>query len=157
MKKKILPLLASILVCQMAGLIGVAFTSSAIPIWYATLNKPTFNPPDWVFGPVWTILYTMMGVSLFLIGTSTLPNKKKRVAYSLFFIQLFLNAIWSPIFFGLHSPLLGLMVILLMWISIVLTMIDFYKISKTATVLLAPYLLWVSFATLLNFSIWQLN
>ncbi len=155
MPKKILQFIASIAICQMAGIIGAIFTISAIPTWYSTINKPSFNPPSWVFGPVWTILYTMMGIALFLIWTN--KNGKKREAIHLFFVQLLLNAIWSPIFFGLHSLLIALIVIILLWIGILLTMISFSRISKTAAWLLAPYFLWVSFATLLNAAIWQLN
>ena len=157
MKKKIIQLVASILICQMAGIIGVGFTTSAIPLWYSTLNKPSFSPPSWVFGPVWTILYAMMGIALFLIWTNKIQREKKQQAILVFSTQLFLNAIWSPVFFGLHSPFMGLIIIVLLWISILLTIIDFYKISKTAAALIVPYFLWVSFATILNFSIWQLN
>lgn len=157
MKKKIIQFVVSILVCQMAGIIGVGFTTSAIPLWYSTLNKPSFSPPPWVFGPVWTLLYTMMGIALFLIWTNKIQSEKKQQAILIFSTQLFLNAIWSPIFFGLQSLFIGLIVIILMWIFILLTIIHFSKISKVAAALLMPYLLWVSFATILNFSIWQLN
>lgn len=157
MKKKIIQFITSILVCQMAGILGAIFTISAIPLWYNNINKPSFNPPSWVFGPVWTILYTMMGISFFLIWIDKNEKKRKQTALIIFGIQLFLNAIWSPIFFGLRSPLLGLMVIILMWIFIILTIIKFFKISKTAAFLLIPYFFWVSFATILNFFIWQLN
>ncbi len=153
--KKPLQLLASIFLCQMAGAIGAIFTSSAIPVWYQTLNKPWFNPPSWIFGPVWTILYCLMGLSLYLIWVNHSKSKQKVLLF--FFVQLLLNAIWSPIFFGLQSPLGGLIVIIPLWVFIGLTIIYSHKISKTAAALLAPYLLWVSFASVLNFSIWQLN
>ncbi len=155
MKKKIITFIASIFTCQMAGIIGVGFTASAIPLWYNTLNKPTFSPPSWIFGPVWTLLYTMMGIALFLIWNEKTRNSRK--ALLVFSLQLFLNAIWSPVFFGLRSPFMGLLIITLLWISIILTMVNFYKISKRAAWLLVPYFLWVSFATVLNFSIWRLN
>lgn len=157
MKKKIIQFIISILICQMAGIIGVIFTMSAIPLWYNSINKPSFNPPAWVFGPAWTVLYVMMGISFFIIWTKKNHNKKKQQALTFFFIQLFLNAIWSPVFFGLRSPMTGLIIIVLLWISILLTIINFLKISRTAAWLLVPYFLWVSFATVLNFYIWQLN
>jgi tryptophan-rich sensory protein len=157
MKKKIIPFIASILICQLAGIIGAAFTISAIPLWYNTLTKPSFNPPSWVFGPVWTILYFMMGVALFIVWTSKSKSKEKIEAISIFFLQLSLNALWSPIFFGAQSPFMGLIIIILLWITILLTIIKFFKVSKIAGGLLVPYFLWVSFATILNFSIWQLN
>ena len=156
MNKK-LPLAGSILFCEMVGIVGAVFTTSSIPTWYSTLNKPPFNPPSWVFGPTWTLLYALIGISLFLVWTQPNRDAQRRKALSIFFIQLFLNAIWSPIFFGLHAPIAALIVIVLLWLSIVLTILTFWKISKTAATLLVPYLAWVSFASLLNFSIWQLN
>ncbi|QQR54998.1 tryptophan-rich sensory protein [Candidatus Peregrinibacteria bacterium] len=152
---KTIKLIASILLCETAGIIGVGFTTSAIPTWYDALNKPSFNPPSWIFGPVWTALYFFMGLSLFLVWIN--PSKTKQKAFLFFFIQLLLNAIWSPVFFGLRSTSMGLIVIIFLWIFILLTLIHFYKISKPSAALLAPYFLWVSFATVLNFSIWQLN
>ncbi len=157
MNKKILPLVGSILFCEMAGIVGAVFTTSAISTWYSTINKPSFNPPSWVFGPTWTLLYALMGISLFLVWTHSNRDTQRRKALSIFFIQLFLNAIWSPIFFGLHAPLAAFIVIMLLWLSIVFTIVIFWKISRTAAMLLVPYLAWVSFASLLNFSIWQLN
>lgn len=155
--KKIIKFLVSIFLCQMAGIIGIGFTSAAIPLWYNTLNKPFFNPPAWIFGPVWTLLYIMMGIALFLVWRKETQRQKKRKALLFFGLQLVLNAIWSPLFFGLRSPALGLIIIVFLWISILLTIINFYKLSKTATGLLVPYFVWVSFAAVLNFSIWQLN
>lgn len=145
-------LLLAIIISQSAGLIGTLFTFSAIPTWYAYLNKPSFAPPNWVFGPVWTTLYTLIGISLFLIW-----QNKKKPSTKLFFFHLFLNAIWSPIFFGLKNLGLAFIVILVMDITLVLIIKYFYKFSKLASYLLVPYLLWISFASLLNFSIWQLN
>lgn len=155
--KKIIKFLVSIFLCQMAGIIGIGFTSAAITLWYNTLNKPFFNPPAWIFGPVWTLLYIMMGIALFLVWEKETQRQKKRKALLFFGLQLVLNAIWSPVFFGLRSPALGLIIIVFLWISILLTIINFYKLSKTATGLLVPYFVWVSFAAVLNFSIWQLN
>ena len=144
-------LIISILICQLAGGIGSVFTFSAIPNWYDFLNKPQFNPPNWIFGPVWTILYTLMGISAYLIF-----NKDKK-ALMIFAVQLVLNAFWSIIFFGFHSILGGLIFIILLWFSILLTIAKFYKIDKNAAFLLIPYVLWVSFATILNYYLLVLN
>lgn len=148
-------LIISILISQLAGVIGTLFSTPAIPIWYATLEKPFFSPPNVVFGPVWITLYTLMGISLFLVWTS--KSKKKERALSYFFVQLGLNTLWSYLFFGLQSPLLGLVGILGLLVAIIVTIREFRKISKNAAYLLYPYLAWVTFATLLNFFIWLLN
>jgi translocator protein len=150
-------LISSLIICLLAGFIGSFFTSSSITTWYLTLNKPFFNPPNWLFGPVWTILYLMMGVSLYIIWDKGINNKISKIAISLFFIQLTLNVLWSIIFFGLKSPLFALIEIIFLLIFILLTIIYFYKISKFASYLLVPYLMWVSFATILNFAIYYLN
>jgi len=155
-RNDVLKLAASILLCQMAGFLGSLFTTPAIPTWYPTLNKPFFTPPDWIFGPVWITLYLMMGISLFLVWQRADHPKRNRAIF-FFFVQLILNILWSAAFFGLRSPFLGLMDILLLWIAILLTTQIFFKISKLAGALLIPYLLWVSFAALLNFSLWVLN
>ena len=159
MKKKIdwFKLAASIVLCQLAGVIGSVFTFSSIPNWYAGINKPDFNPPNWVFGPVWTSLYTLMGVSLYIVWSKGLKNKKARTALIAFGAQLVLNSLWSVLFFGLQNPFLAFVEIILLWVAILISLVLFYRISKTAGLLLVPYLLWVSFAALLNFSIWQLN
>ena len=148
-------LIYSFLICEGAGILGSFFTISAIPTWYATLVKTSIAPPNWLFGPMWVALYALMAISLYLVWTSGSERKKK--ALIIFGIQLFLNAIWSPVFFGLQSPGLGLIIIILLWGSIIFTIWEFYKISKLASLILIPYLLWVSFATLLNYFIWQLN
>ncbi len=157
MNQKIIKIAVSILGCLSVGIIGALFTSPAIPTWYSSLNKPFFNPPSWVFGPTWTILYIMMGISLCIIWIKKSKSNTKQNALSIFFAQLILNGIWSPIFFAFQSPFLALIVITLLWATIMINIILFYKISKTAATLLMPYLLWVSFATILNFSIWWLN
>lgn len=154
---KIILLIFSIGICLLAGVIGSIFTVSSIPTWYITLRKPPFSPPNWVFGPVWTALYIMMGISLYLVLNSKIKSKEKRKGLSYFFIQLVLNALWSIVFFGLHLPFYAFVIILFLWLTILLTAINFMKVSKTAGWLLFPYLLWVSFATLLNFSITILN
>jgi len=147
-------LIASILICQMAGFVGSIFTASSIPTWYADLQKPTFSPPNWLFGPVWIILYTLMGISLYLVF-----NKKKNIKTPLilFAVQLILNSIWSILFFGLQNPFYAFIEIIILWIAILLTIISFYKVSKNASLLLLPYIIWVSVATILNYYIWVLN
>lgn len=156
MKAKDIKLLVfSLILCLGAGAIGSVFTTSAIGTWYATLNKPSFNPPNFIFVPVWTMLYILMAVSFYLVLISKV--KDKQLAVRLFIAQLFLNIFWSVFFFGLHSPLLALFDIILLWILILLAIKYFYKISHSASYLLIPYLLWVSFAGVLNFSIVLLN
>jgi tryptophan-rich sensory protein len=154
--KKILTLLVSIITCQLAGAIGSIFTFSAIPNWYSTINKPFFNPPNWLFGPVWTLLYLFMGIALYLI-LSTKKTAKRKTALIIFFTQLGLNTLWSIIFFGLRSPGIAFVEIVFLLIFIVLSISKFLPISKKAAYLLIPYLLWVSFASILNLSIFLLN
>ena len=150
-------LIISILICHSAGFIGAVFTSSAIPTWYDSLKKPPFSPPNWIFGPVWIILYTLMGISAYLVWRQGINDSQVKTALIIFGVQLFLNALWSPIFFGFRALFAGLIVIIIMWIAILLTILAFLKISTVAAVLLIPYILWVSFATILNFSLWILN
>lgn len=150
-------LIISILVCELVGIVSTPFTLSAIPTWYATLNKPVFSPPNWLFGPVWILLYILMGISFALIWDMEWKKKKNRTAGYLFALQLLLNFIWTPIFFGLHAPMLGLITIIALLLSIHRTMKAFYSLSKKAYYLLIPYICWVSFATLLNASIVFLN
>ncbi|MBU1089730.1 tryptophan-rich sensory protein [Patescibacteria group bacterium] len=142
---------------ELAGIVGSLFTASSIPTWYATLAKPALNPPNWIFGPVWAILYLLMGVAAFLVWRKGFRRKDVKVALAVFGGQLFLNAIWSIIFFGLKSSGWAFVEIMLLWFAIVGTMAVFYKISKPAMYLLAPYILWVSFAAYLNLAIWTLN
>ena len=153
----LLKLIASIVLCQMAGVIGAIFTTSAVPTWYAALKKPSFTPPGWIFSPVWIALYLLMGVSAFVVWSKGWGDSRVRIALSLFVVQLVLNALWSLMFFGLRSPLAGLINIVALWVFILLTTLYFFKVSTTAGTLLVPYILWVSFAAILNFSIWRLN
>jgi tryptophan-rich sensory protein len=155
--KNFLKLAASILICFAAAGLGTLFTIPSIPTWYAALNKPSFSPPNYLFGPVWTILYILMGMSLYIIWSKGFKNKKVKDAIYLFGIQLFLNAIWSPVFFGAQNLLLALIIIIAMWVYIVKTIKAFAKIDKIASYLLYPYIAWVSFASILNFSLWLLN
>lgn len=155
MKIKDFPkLLFSIIICEGAGLIGSIFTFSAIPTWYRFLNKPSFSPPNFIFGPVWITLYFLMGISVYLIWSA---RKNTKGALNLFWIHLFFNATWSIMFFGLKSPLLGLINIVILWILIVMVVYRFWKINRVAGLLLLPYLIWVSFATILNYNIFILN
>jgi benzodiazapine receptor len=144
-------------ICLLVGGIGGFFSASSVKTWYATLNRPAFSPPGWLFGPVWTMLYIMMGVAAGLVWRQGIATPAVKAAIAAFVIQLILNAIWSPLFFGLRSPLLGLVDIVPLWLAIVVTIILFWQVHKTAAILLVPYLLWVSFATLLNLRLWQLN
>jgi len=153
----IIKLLISIIVCECAGLIGSIFTMGAIPTWYATLQKPAFTPPNWLFAPVWSTLYLLMGIAAFLIWRKGLDIQQVRIALIIFLIQLVLNILWSVVFFGLEAPLYGLIEIVILWIAILITILRFWKISLVAAWLLVPYILWVSVATALNASIWVLN
>ena len=137
------------------GVAGYA-TATSIGTWYAQLNKPFFNPPNWLFGPVWTVLYILMGVSFYLILQST-KNIDRRKAIYVFVIQLFLNFWWSFLFFKFHLLFIALVEIVLIWVSIVTMISRFKNVNKTAAYLQIPYLLWVSFATALNGAIWWLN
>ena len=155
MKIKFIPFISSLVAPFLVGGVGSFFTTPSLFPWYSSLNKPFFNPPNWIFGPVWTTLYLLMGVSLYLYWTG--KGKNKKTGYNFFSIQLFLNLLWSVFFFGFKSPILALFIILLMLMFIVLTMREFRKISQTSFYLLVPYISWVSFATILNASIIILN
>jgi len=155
--KNIGKLVISVVACLAAGAIGSIFTRQAIPTWYATLEKPVFNPPNWLFAPVWTLLYILMGIAAFLVWRKGWENRQVRIALIAFLVQLVLNASWSVVFFGLQSPLYGLIVISVLWVAILYTALKFYRISLVAGVLMLPYLLWVTFAAVLNESIWLLN
>lgn len=155
MVKDFRKLIYSILICELAGIIGSVFTASSVSDWYTNLIKPTFNPPSWVFGPVWAVLYFLMGFSLYFVWIN--KNNLKDDALRFFYIQLFFNALWSILFFGLKNIFLSFLDIILLGLFIILTMIKFYRISKESFYLLVPYLLWVSFACVLNFYILILN
>jgi benzodiazapine receptor len=153
---KALRLGISLITAFIAGGIGSLATIPNIPAWYAALEKPFFSPPNWIFGPVWTLLYLLMGIALFLVWTAHTKEKKKP-AYIAYGVQLVLNAGWSLVFFGLHAPWAGLVVILLLLIAIGVTGRRFWPISRAAAWLIVPYLLWVIFATALNLGIALLN
>jgi benzodiazapine receptor len=150
-------LLVSIVICQAAGVIGSFFTTPSIPAWYAGIEKPSFTPPNSVFGPVWITLFLLMGIALFLVWREGLGDRRIRTAFIVFMVQLALNISWSIAFFGLRSPLAGLVVIVILWAAILATIFSFFGISKTAGALLIPYILWVSYAAVLNGAIYVLN
>ncbi|MDE2144931.1 MAG: tryptophan-rich sensory protein [Patescibacteria group bacterium] len=155
--KNWLKLILAIAISESAGVVGIIFTVSAIPNWYADLIKSSLTPPNWLFGPVWTLLYVVMGVAAFLIWRKGLKHRAVKIALGVFIGQLVLNAGWSAIFFGLHEPLFSLIEIIILWLSIIATIILFYRISKPAAYLLIPYILWVAFAAYLNYAVWALN
>ncbi len=155
--KRAIGLLISIFICECAGIIGSVFTTPSIPGWYAGLAKPPFNPPSWIFGPVWITLFAMMGISAFLIYENGVRKNEVKKALTVFAVQLVLNAIWSIVFFGAHMIFGAVIVIVLLWGMILASILLFHRISKTAAYLLIPYILWVSFATVLNISLYILN
>jgi translocator protein len=150
--------IVSVVVCFLVvGLVGTSSSYANAKDWYNALNRQTFTPPDWLFAPVWTVLYVMMGVAASLVWQRGLGSAGVKVALAAFAIQLILNAIWSPLFFGMHSLALALMDIAALWLAIIVTIILFWHVSRPASLLLVPYILWVTFAAFLNFRIWQMN
>jgi translocator protein len=150
-------LFISILIPVLVGAISGFFTTSGVQGWFALANKPWFNPPNWIFAPVWTLLYILMGIALFLVWKSQPLSSTKQTAIILFAVQLTLNFFWSIIFFKMQQPGWAFVEIIAMWIAILLTILYFGKISNTAAWLLVPYICWVSFASVLNYSIYKLN
>jgi tryptophan-rich sensory protein len=150
-------LFISILIPLLVGAVSGLFTSSGVQGWYAAANKPSFNPPDWIFAPVWTTLYVLMGIAFFLVWKSTADHAVKQTAIILFAGQLALNFIWSFLFFKMQQPGWAFAEIVLMWVAILITILWFGKISAAAAWLLVPYICWVSFAAVLNYAIWKLN
>ncbi|MDD5614391.1 MAG: tryptophan-rich sensory protein [Candidatus Omnitrophica bacterium] len=150
-------LIISIMISQLAGVIGGLFTGPAIPEWYQSLNKPFFTPPGWIFGPVWAVLYTLMGIALYLVWRKELKTPGVKQALGVYIIQIFLNVLWTVVFFGNRSICGGLVVILLLWIAIAGTVAKFFRVSKPAGLILIPYIAWVSFAAVLNAAIAMLN
>jgi tryptophan-rich sensory protein len=148
-------LTASILLCQLAGIIGSVFTASSVRSWYSTLEKPFFTPPNWLFGPAWITLYLLMGISLYIVWEHA--RGSKTAALSAFAVQLVLNALWSILFFGLRMPLIAFIELAILWLAILSTLILFYRKSATAAYLLIPYLVWVTYAGALNLMIHLLN
>lgn len=155
--KNILQAAGFVAICELVGALSSIFTITAIPTWYAALVKPSFSPPNWLFGPVWTLLYALMGIAAFLVFKNGWPTWEAKIALGVFAVQLLFNAKWSFLFFGLHNPGLAMLDIMLLWFAILVTMFLFFRISRPAFWLLVPYVLWVSFAMCLNMAIWTLN
>jgi len=152
-----LKLVIAIIFSELAGIIGSVFTAPSIATWYAGLIKPALNPPSWIFAPVWTTLFALMGIAAFLVWKKGLERKDVKIALIIFAVQLILNTLWSIIFFGFNNPGAAFIEIIFLWLAILATIISFKKISKPTVWLLLPYILWVSFAGYLNFSLWRLN
>lgn len=150
-------LLFSIILIEVIGSLGALATTPAIPNWYSGLVKPFFTPPSWVFGPVWTTLFFLMGFALYLVWQEVYQNKNVKLALQAFGIQMFLNVLWSFLFFGLRNPLLGLIEIVILWFAILYTIMRFWKVSKPASYLMVPYIIWVTIATALNAGVFLLN
>jgi len=172
-------LVTSIIICEVAGVVGTLFTTPQIGTWYQTIKKPSFNPPNWIFGPVWTTIFVLMGIALYLVWEKNWEphdlkiskgkpwNKFSKKFYNgnwrklniilIFSVQLILNILWSLVFFGMNSPMGGFFVLVMLWFAILFMIINFYRVSKATLWLLLPYILWVSFAGVLNFSIWIIN
>ena len=156
-KKRILKIVISVAVCLLIGFLSSFATQSSVNTWYVTLNKPVFNPPNWIFAPVWTILYVMMGISAGIVWSKGFYHRWVKTALYHFGFQLLFNGLWSIVFFGFMQPFWALLIILTLIVLLILTIKWFHIVSKLAAYLLIPYLLWVCFATLLNFKIWELN
>ncbi len=155
-RNDLIKLVTAVSLTVVLGAVGGLVTAAEIPTWYAGLTKPSFNPPNWLFGPVWTALYILMGISCYLVWKQA-PSPARNRALSVFIIQFILNFCWSFIFFGMHETGWALAEMILLWITILITIFSFAKFSKTAAWLLVPYISWVSFAMLLNGAIWRLN
>lgn len=145
----------SIIGAEAIGSLGAIFTNPNIAVWYESINKASFNPPNWLFGPVWSILFLLIGWAFYLVWISDAENKKN--AYWAFAIQFIFNILWSAIFFGAKLSGWAFLEIIVLWLAILWTIFEFYKINKTAAYLLMPYLLWVAFASILNYYVWILN
>jgi len=155
--KRAAGIIVAIVACELAGIVGSVFTTPSIPGWYAGIVKPSFNPPNWIFGPVWTLLYALMGLAAYLVYEKGFKRPEVKKALTVFAAQLVLNTLWSIVFFGAHMILGAAVVIVLLWALILATILLFYRISKAAAYLLVPYILWVTFATILNVSFYVLN
>jgi benzodiazapine receptor len=150
-------LILCIAICQLAGIIGSVFTASSVTTWYTTLVKPWFTPPGFVISAVWIALFALMGLSLFLIWRKGISSADSKIALGVFAAQLLANVLWSYAFFGLQSPLAGVVVIVVLWLLILQSILRFWPISKDAALLLVPYIIWVSFAAFLNYTFLRLN
>lgn len=157
MKRKLTYIIIGIIICSTIGFLSSVVTQSSVNGWYMTLNKPSFNPPNWIFAPVWTALYILMGISAGWVWAKGFHHKWVKTGLYHFGFQLLLNGLWSIVFFGLKQPFWGLLVILTLLVVLILTIKWFKVVSKVAANLLIPYLLWICFATVLNYKIWELN
>jgi len=146
-----------LLLCYAVAAVGALSTIPNIPTWYAALNKPPFNPPNWIFGPVWTLLYTLMAIAAWLVWRKPSTSSSRLDALMVFGLQLTLNLLWTPIFFHFHQLLTSVVVIALLWLAILATILMFGRVSRLAAALLLPYFAWVSFAAALNMAILGLN
>lgn len=157
MKKKLFRIGIAVLICGLIGFLSSIATQTSVNTWYAALNKPSFTPPNWIFGPMWVLLYIMMGVAAGIVWSKGFYHKWVKTALYHFGFQLLLNAAWSIFFFGLQNPLIALLDIIALFILLLFTIKWFTVVNSTAAYLLIPYVVWVAFATALNFGIWQLN
>ena len=155
--KNFLKLLVALIIPQLFGIVGSLFTDFSVNSWYNELIKPSFNPPNWIFGVVWPTLFLLMGVAVFLVWKKGLNKKEEKFAIALLYFQLFVNCLWSFIFFNLKNPGIALTELVSLWFAILATLIAFWQISKPAGYLMLPYIIWVTFAGVLNYSIWDLN
>lgn len=146
-----------IILCEIVGASGAVFTTSNIPTWYADLHKASINPPNWVFGPAWTVLFALMGIATYLVWREGIKKKEVKEALTVFGVQFVFNILWSLVFFGQRNPLGGLFVIIPLWFLIATNIYCYRKVNKTAGLILLPYLLWVSFASYLNLMVFLLN
>ncbi len=156
MRIDFIKLILSLIICQLVGFLGSLFTAPAIPEWYTSLIKPSFTPPSWLFSPVWIFLFVLMGLTLYILWQAH-SKKEARIALIFFTAQLILNLLWSVIFFGLKSPMMAFIEIIILLLAIFLTLLKSLQVSKAAGYLLLPYIIWVSFAALLNYFFWKLN
>ncbi|WP_339625245.1 TspO/MBR family protein [uncultured Maribacter sp.] len=157
MTRKLTYIIIGIIICSTIGFLSSVVTQSSVNGWYMTLNKPSFNPPNWIFAPVWTTLYILMGISAGWVWAKGFHHKWVKTGLYHFGFQLLLNGLWSIVFFGLKQPFWSLLVILTLLVVLILTIKWFKVVSKVAAILLIPYLLWICFATVLNYKIWELN
>jgi tryptophan-rich sensory protein len=155
--KKSLKLIIALALPLLAGFVGSLFTTPAVASWYPMIAKPALNPPNWIFGPVWTLLYILMGLAAFFVWNKGKKKRDVRLALGIFVFQLILNFFWSIIFFGAHNPGVAFLELLSLWCAVLALALAFREVSRPAFYLILPYLLWVSFAGYLNYSIWQLS
>jgi len=156
-RRPLASLVVAVFLCELVGALGTVFTAPALDGWYGTLQQPWFTPPNWVFGPVWTTLFALLGVAVWLVWRADTSERAVRVAFAAFAVQFALNVSWSGVFFGLRWPLGGFAVIVALWLAILATVWAFDRVDRRAALLLVPYLAWVTFAGVLNYQLWRLN